>query len=375
MKSHVGELGLAACLCLAAFSVLACADSFAPQRLFTLRYGSGPGQVGMRLPAGGEEEGPPAGPTDLAIGPDGSVYIADRVNKRIQRFSATGELLMEAKAPVERKAEHLAAYERGRGAEIPPRATELDNIQRIAVDSQGCVYVQFGAAIDRLAKFAGDGQARWYMHMADAVPLEVRQTYGTFYGGIVVGPEDSLCIAVSGRSVDGIAILDPDGRFLKAVNGYVGTPNGRIAAFTRVAGGALATAVRMYETDGVELASFVADPVATDPALFVGIDSFSGTAFDGMDNLYKFAIGVRDQRINLSSQLTIGCDEVAVRFDHSGRAAAAVRFPGDPFPTGRSSTIDYSGNVYRLAFGAGSVDIIKYVLDTSTSEYTSLRED
>ncbi len=375
MRSHIVELGVAVCLCLLAFLSEAPADSFTAQPLFILTYGSGPGQIGVRLSPGGTEEGPPAGPTGIAVGRDGSIYVADRVNKRIQRFSAGGELLMECKGPVDRKAEDVAAYERGQEAEIPSRIAELDNIQCIAVDSQGSVYVIFGAAIDLLAKFSADGRPLWYMHMADAIPLEVRQVHGPFFGGLSIGPDDTLCTRLYGRSTDGIAILDTDGRFAKAFPGYACTPDGRIVAFSRPAGASLATAVRMYDTDGLELASFIADPVASDPSLFIGMISFSGTAFDGMDNLYKFATGVRDQRITLSPQLTIGCDEVVVRFDQSGRAAAGVRFPSSPFPTGRSSTVDYSGSVYRLAFRADSVEVIKYALDTSTSEYSSWRED
>jgi len=374
MRSHITGLCIVLCLCLVGSTGTVFSDSFSSDRLFTLSYGSTSGQLGVRFPVGDAEGGPPAGPTDIAVGRDGSIYIADRVNKRIQRFDASGELLMEAKA-VDRKTEHVAAYERGRGAEVPPHVNELDNIQRVAVDSQGCAYVQFGAAIDLLAKFAADGQGLWYMHLADAIPLEVRETYGPFFGNISIGPADTLCMRLSGRSADGIAILDADGRFLRTVSGYACTPNGRIVAFARPTGASLATAVRMYDTEGLELISFFADPVTADPTLFADMDSFSGTAFDGAGNLYKLAMGVREQRIDLSPQLTIGCDEVVVRFDQSGRATAGIRFPGSPFPAGRHVAVDQAGNIYRLAYGADSVDIVRYALDTSTPEYTSLRDD
>jgi hypothetical protein len=324
---------------------------------------------------GGEEGGPPVGPTGLAVGSDDSIYIADRVNKRIQRFSATGELLMVGKGPVDRRAEDIAAYERGQGSEIPLCATQLDNIQCIVVDSKGCVYVQFGAAMDLVAKFAADGQALWYMHIADTIPLEVRQLYGPFFSGLSIGPDNTLCLKLTGGPLDGIAILDSDGRFAKAVTGFAYTPNGLTVAFDRPAGAALATAVRMYDTEGFELVSFFVDPVATDQTLFSGMDSFSGTAFDGAGNLYKFAMGVRDERIELSPQLTIGCDEVVMRFDQLGRAAAGVRFPGSPFPSGQSVAVDQAGNVYHLAYSSRSAELIKYELDTSMPEYTSLRDE
>jgi len=372
MKSQTSSTAIAACFVLVLCSAVVHADSFTPHHLFTLPYGSEPGQIGISLPE--LEEGLPDGPTGIAVGPDGSIYIADAVNRRIQRFSPSGELLMEAKAPVERKAEHIAAEQaHGWGAEFPRQLKELENIQYLAVDSQGNVYALFGPSMGLLAKFAADGQGLWYMAIGNEVPFDVTRTYtyGGSYGDPTIGPGDSLCLGMGGR---GVALLDADARFLRAVSGYACTPNGRIAAF-ETARGSLATAMRMYDADGVELAYFVADLAAADPALLVGMDGLSGIAFDGMDNLYTFAIGGRDQGIVLSPQLRIVCDEVIVRFDASGRAAAGVRFPGDPFPTGRSSTVDYAGNIYRLAFSADSVDVIKYVLDTSTREYSSLRED
>jgi hypothetical protein len=349
------------------------ADSFTPQYLFTLPYGSGHGQIGVWLP--GSEEGPPDGPTGIAVGRDGSVYIADSMNKRIQGFSPSGELLLEAKGPVDRKAEHLTAYEtRGWGAEIPPRVTELENIQYVAVDSRGCVYVQFGAAMNLLAKFAADGQALWYMAVADELPLDVMRTYGSFYGNPTIGPGDTLCMRISGRNVDGIAIFDANGRFLKAVSGHACTPNGRIATLERWTAGSLAQTVRFYDMDGIELSSYVADPAATDPALFAGDSSFYSTRFDGADNLYRFAMGSRPQRIVLSPALSIGTDIVVVRFDASGHLVASVRFPGSPFPSPGYTTVDYAGNIYRLAYGADAVDVVRYVLDTSTQGYTSTRD-
>ena len=370
MKTQTSSTAIAVCFVLVLCSAVAQADSFTPQRLFTLPYGSEPGQIGIWLP--GLEEGTAEGPTGIAVGRDGSIYIADSVNRRIQRFSASGELLMEAKGPVPRRADHAEAEAaRGWGAEFPRQLKQLDIIQYLAVDSHGNAYVLLGPSMGLLAKFAADGQGLWYMAIANEVPFDVARTYGGSYRRPTIGPGDSLCIGMRGR---GVALLDTDGHFLGAVSGDACTPNGRVAAFES-ARGSLATAMRMYDAEGVELAYFVADLAAADPALLVGMEGLSGTAFDGMDNLYTFAIGGRNQRIVLASQLRIVCDEVIVRFDSSGRAAAGVRFPGDPFPTGRSSTVDYFGNIYRLAFSADSVDVVKYTLDTSTTHYTALRED
>lgn len=374
MKSRIACSGIAMLLCLFGMTAATYGDSFTAESLFTIPYGSGPGQMGVWLPASAEQ-GLPAGPTAIAIGRDGSVYIADNVNKRIQRFSAAGQLLMEAKGPVDRRVEDVVAYERGQAAEIPSRMADLDNIQCLAVDSQDNVYVMFGAAIDLLAKFAIDGQPLWYMHMADAMPQEARQTYGPFLGGLSIGLDDKLCARVYGRSAEGVAIFDTDGHFLQAVNGHTRAPNGNIVGLEPSAIGSLALGIRMYEADGVELASFDVEPAATDPRLFAGASSVTVQWFDGTGHPYAFAGAARAQRIALSPELRISSDRVIVRCDASGRPLAGVRFPGAPFLTGRSVAIDRAGNIYRLAYGADSVEVIKYVLHTSTPEYSSLRED
>jgi sugar lactone lactonase YvrE len=54
--------------------------------LVTLRYGTGPGELGLiRLP-----ELPPVGPESFALANDGSVLIADAANERISVFSPDG---------------------------------------------------------------------------------------------------------------------------------------------------------------------------------------------------------------------------------------------------------------------------------------------
>jgi len=365
MNSHLARLAGAMCLGLATFAPIVLADSFVPQRLFSLSYGSGPGAIGIWVPPAGLETGPPAGPTAIAVGPDGSVYIGDRVNKRIQRFSAGGELLMQMPGPLDRKMEHIARETaRGWGAEHPPRVMELENIQNIAVDRQGCVFVLFGM-MDLLGKFGADGKGLWYMAISDELP-------GPF-GAIVLGPEGSVCIRLQ-TAPPSLAVMDSDGNLVKVVTGYACTPDGRIAAFERSLASSLAANVRFYDMEGLELASFAIDPASTDPALFAGDASFSGTQFDARGNLYKFALAHRDHPIAISPQLSIGCDEIVVRFDASGHPVAGIRFAGDPFPTGRSSTVDYAGNINRLAYGADSLDVVRYVLDTSTQGYTSTRD-
>lgn len=88
-------------------------------------------------------------PTDVALGPDGTVYVADAYNHRIQRFGPDGGV--------------LAAWGGPFGLGIPgPWRGWFDVATGIAVDSRGDVYVA-DFYNNRIQKFGPDGafRAEW----------------------------------------------------------------------------------------------------------------------------------------------------------------------------------------------------------------------
>ncbi|MCM8759347.1 MAG: hypothetical protein NC906_06210 [Candidatus Omnitrophica bacterium] len=87
-----------------------------PVVLFSLKYGDQPDYVGLYVP--GPEEGEPTTISDFAIGTDGSIYIADNVNKKVKKFSRDGKLLMMTEG-------------------------DLEGIQAITVDPKGRLFVCF----------------------------------------------------------------------------------------------------------------------------------------------------------------------------------------------------------------------------------------
>jgi len=325
------------------------ADSYAPEYLFTLQYGEHDDQVGVYIPRlAGDKEGIPAGPTALAIGPDGSIYIADRINHCVKRFDEYGELLMRTEG-------------------------RLDNIQFLAVDSTGDVLALGGAGMGTFWKFGADGQQLWRATLGAAMPAEVRGQFSGWLHQMAIGPDDTLCVKISG-SPSGVAVFDPEGSFLRAYEGYACTPSGKIVSVGAVPYEKLAAEVHVSDLEGRPLASYVANSRAGDPGIFDGaVHGFSRSLFDSRDYMYTIVHGTSAFPIVLSEDLTIRTDVIVTRHEPSGRAVAYLRFPGFPFYTGRDMTVDAGGNVYQLSYNATSVDVVRYRVDASSEEVESLR--
>jgi hypothetical protein len=82
----------------------------ADETALRLPYGGGAGEVG-RTDGGADRL--PAGPSSFDIGPDGSIYVADWVNRRIQIFDTRGRLRRSIAMPVSVPAD-LAVADKGR---------------------------------------------------------------------------------------------------------------------------------------------------------------------------------------------------------------------------------------------------------------------
>jgi len=327
----------------------ACADSYSAEVLFTVEYGESDAEAGVWVPtergeAGG---GPPCGPTGIAVGADGSIFIADRVNDCVKRFDRAGQLLM-----------------RTEGAS--------DNIQHVAVDSEGNCYALHGAGMDLLSKFGVEGKKLWQTELFAAIPPEILIGRYSGFSRIMAGPDDSVFVQMTGGEV-GLAAFDGSGEFLRAYDAYACTPGGHIVSRAAVPGRRLAVEVRVSDLQDQHLGSYIADLSSGDTSMLEGVEGgLSGGWFDSAGHVHNVVMARRQSRIPLSPQLGVASDTILVRHDLSGRPVAYLRFPSFPFKTGGHLTVDGLGDVYDLSYGPTSVDVVRYRLDTSVREVRSL---
>jgi len=333
------------------------ADKFLPEVLFALDYGQGDSQV--RVLPGVRDASFAAGPTGIGVAPDGSIWIADDLNRCAKRFSRDGELLAVTQPP-EDLSDRLP-----RDPELWHAVGEgLFNLQHIAVDSEANVYTQSGTGMDLLSKFGPDGQWLWGLFPITVIPRELRGPISGF-GLQGIGPGDTVCLELRGER-EQLAVLSPAGEFIAVRDGYAITPSGRTIVVQPSAADWFTRVVTVEDPQGSVLASYVADSRAGFPELFRGANyGFSWGFFDGQDCMYTVAHADRD-RVDLARGLSITIDAIVTRHDETGQPVAYLRLPSDPFTTGVDLTVDRDGNVYHLLFGGSSMDVVRYTLQKST---------
>ncbi|MBI3911415.1 MAG: hypothetical protein HY320_10845 [Armatimonadetes bacterium] len=353
MKTRL--LWMPACLVVCAAACAAAppaaeAQGYAPEELFSLEVGQADQQLGIWVSPNPEKpEGPAEGPIDLAIGADGSVYIADRMNHCVKRFDQQGNFIMRTQG-------------------------DLENINYIAVDRDtGSVYALGGAGANILCKFAADGGLLWQ--------LDLREEGGQLWGGggaLSTGPGGVICIEQRGDTIGRLAVLDAEGHFLGVREGRACTPTGRVLSFAPVPGEKLSVQVYVSDFQGRALGAYQTLPVPARFSLFQGVEGRpSYESLDDADYLYLRALGTSPYRVQLSpgpAGLTIASDIIVTRYDPSGRPVAHMRFPGSPYHFGDPVTVDGAGNIYHLTYEENRVHVIRYRLGGGAEGLQVIRE-
>ncbi|MBI4815751.1 MAG: VCBS repeat-containing protein [Deltaproteobacteria bacterium] len=156
-------------------------------------------------------------PSGLAVGPDGSVYIADAAQHRVYRVGNDGRVWTAAGAGV-------AGYE---GDGFAAYKALLDAPHGVAVDPQGVVYVaDTGNHVIRrigtdgnIATFAGSAVAGYSGDGAAALNAELSAPEG-----VAVGKEGSIFVADTGNNA--VRFVDSKGEMGTLMGGPAATEDG-----------------------------------------------------------------------------------------------------------------------------------------------------
>jgi outer membrane protein assembly factor BamB len=142
--------------------------------------GSGPGEFNLTVP----DDNPGKG--DIAVAPDGRVYVADGTNARVQVFTPKGDLVKQFGSP---------------GAGEGQLGTGPSEIVAAA---DGSIYVLADTS-GPLTKFSGDGKFRW---RSPAPPEDE-----SFQHGLVLAPNGDVIVACEGCSA--AMVIDPETGLVK----------------------------------------------------------------------------------------------------------------------------------------------------------------
>ena len=146
------------------------------------RQGTGPGEFDLTRP----DDNPGTG--DIAVAPDGRVYVADGSNHRVQVFRPDGSFVSQ-----------FGSFGTGDG--------QFGSVDEIATGRDGSVYLR-DLSSNRISKFTADGKFLWHSPPRDSDP-----DLASNMQGIAVRPDGS--VLVSCETCDHLQVFDSDsGRFV-----------------------------------------------------------------------------------------------------------------------------------------------------------------
>jgi len=151
-------------------------------------------------------------PRGIATGPDGSFYVVDTNNNRLQQFDAQGKfmrLIGEGKGEGDGQFKPLSDTASGTGA------------GGIAVDKDGNIYVA-DTWNHRVQKFDKNGvfSTKWggFVNLGDQAGVDDADKNTKFYGprGIAVGPDGNVYVSDTGNKR--ISIFSPTGSYIREIS-------------------------------------------------------------------------------------------------------------------------------------------------------------
>ncbi|MEO6458709.1 MAG: flippase activity-associated protein Agl23, partial [Chloroflexia bacterium] len=164
------------------------------------------------LSPAGNERGQFNLPRGITVGPDGSFYVVDTANMRVQKFDATGKwvaLIGAGKGNGDGQFNGFSDEAVGTGP------------GGIAVDPAGNIYVA-DTWNHRIQKFDKDGKflGKWgdFISLGDAASANDPARDSKFFGprGVAVGPDGNVYVTDTGNKR--VQIFDANGKFLRKID-------------------------------------------------------------------------------------------------------------------------------------------------------------
>ena len=291
------------------------------QRLTLPAAAQGPFNLGDRA-GQGRAPGQFDSPRGMAFGPDGSLYVVDMRNARVEQFAADGTFLRQFGSLGHNDGQFWRESSRG------PTG--------IAVGADGAVYVA-DTWNYRIQKFTADGQfvAKWGTYVNLVTGQQGADRTG-LYGprGIAIGPNGDLYVTDTGNAR--VVVYGPDGAFRREF-GSKGTGSGQFDEPVGIA--VSADGARVYVADSANARISIFDPqgqpIAQWPvAEWKGKSYFEPyLALDPSGTLYATSSVTRQ----------------VLKFNGSGQVVARSGVgtgPSDTFAAPFGIVIDKSGQIY-----------------------------
>ena len=164
---------------------------------------AGRGEQGFGGDGGPATQAQLAFPFDVAVGPDGSLYIADSGNSRIRRVGPDG-IITTVAGPGSRSPYCGSGYSGGGDDGGPATQAELCSPNGVAVGPDGSLYIA-DTLYNRIRRVGLDGiitnianGTEWYGYSGDGGPATQAHLAGP--RKVAVGPDGSLYIADTGNN-------------------------------------------------------------------------------------------------------------------------------------------------------------------------------
>ena len=314
--------------------------AYAPEVLYSIRYGSDPGQIGVGAGPLQGESSEMVGNAGFAIRKGGNLVVADRVNRKVKEFDPHGELVMCTEG-------------------------DLDSPAFVAPGVDGAVFAVSGTRRDTLSKFGRRGELLWSVRAPGAIPASLH--LAGRLAGLSVSNDGTVAARLDGT--DWMVCFSKDGKFESVRPAIAFTVDGTMVSFLPALDEADATEGVLMDSNGRILSKtrLAPMPSASSPIRPAEVGEFRETLRDDQGCWYRIWVQRKEKRIELARDLQVRSECVVTKYTADGVASLQGIVDLSPFDFPQSFTVDPDGRLYTLSYHGNRVSLIRYRLPTTTA--------